>query len=155
MISQHLATYLAERDVDFDVLRHERTPTIRAAAHAAHVPERWVAKGVVYEDGSEFVMAVVPANRSVDPLAVAMRIGHFVALADEADIETLLRDCARGAIPPLGEAWGVRTLVDPQLLERSEVWFEGGDHERLVHVQGPAFSRLVGGYETVPLARRH
>ena len=36
-------------------------------------------------------------------------------------------------------------LVDESLLGMPDLYFEGGDHEDLVHVDGPAFQKMVEG----------
>ena len=36
-------------------------------------------------------------------------------------------------------------MYDDVLVELSDVWFEAGDHEDVVHVKGPAFLRLLKG----------
>ena len=48
-----------------------------------------------------------------------------------------------GAIPPLGQAYGVDMLVDESLSGLDEVCFEGGDHESLIRVTGEDFTRLM------------
>jgi Ala-tRNA(Pro) deacylase len=44
----------------------------------------------------------------------------------------------------VGEAFGVRTAVDDELLASDDVYFEAGDHEHLVHVRHDDFARLMG-----------
>jgi Ala-tRNA(Pro) deacylase len=57
----------------------------------------------------------------------------------------VFRDCASGAVPPIGPAYGLETVVEERLLAEPDVYFEGGDHESLVHVRGEAFRELVCG----------
>ncbi len=52
-------------------------------------------------------------------------------------------DCEVGAIPPLGQAYGIRTVVDRQLLDQDDIYFEGGDHRSVVHLKGGSFRRLM------------
>ena len=47
------------------------------------------------------------------------------------------------AVPALGPAYGLETLVDESLLGVPEVWFEAGDHTTLVRVSGAAFRTLM------------
>jgi Ala-tRNA(Pro) deacylase len=64
-------------------------------------------------------------------------------MASEDEIGQLFPDCARGAVPPIGAAYGLKTIVDDSIAAMPEVYFEGGDHATLVHMSGPAFSRLL------------
>ena len=65
--------------------------------------------------------------------------------ATEEEIATLFKDCEPGAVPPLGPAYGVETLLDEALASLDEVYFEAGDHEQLVHVNGEGFRNLLRG----------
>ena len=42
----------------------------------------------------------------------------------------------------MGAAFGLETLVDEELLNADDVYFEGGDHRTLVHVGGADWRRL-------------
>jgi Ala-tRNA(Pro) deacylase len=94
----------------------------------------------------EFLLAVVPASRHVDPDAVAHVLhARSPQLAQELDLTWVFRDCERGAVPVLGAAYGLPTVVDDDLLRSSHVYFEGGDHEHLVHLRGADFARILIG----------
>jgi Ala-tRNA(Pro) deacylase len=54
--------------------------------------------------------------------------------APKTTAEALLKDSKPGAIPPLGYAYGVQILVDSSLDDLSDIYFEAGDHEHLIHV---------------------
>ena len=51
--------------------------------------------------------------------------------------------CAIGAMPPIGEAYNLTTVVDESLLRLPDLYFDAGDHEDLVHVSGMAFRALL------------
>jgi Ala-tRNA(Pro) deacylase len=57
----------------------------------------------------------------------------------------LFADCELGAIPPMGRAYGMETIVDDSLAEQPDVYFEAGDHVSLIHVNAMAFQRLMAG----------
>jgi Ala-tRNA(Pro) deacylase len=57
----------------------------------------------------------------------------------------LFADCDRGAVPPVGEAYGIPTVWDDSLGDLPDVYFEGGDHRTLIHMSGPDFAELMRG----------
>ena len=67
-------------------------------------------------------------------------------------MERLFPDCEIGAVPPVGAAYGLTTLLDASLEDRDEVFFEGGDHETLVRMEGSAFLDLLESAEVVEIA---
>jgi Ala-tRNA(Pro) deacylase len=80
------------------------------------------------------------------------RTGRPVRLATEAELKEMFADCSAGAVPPLGGAYGMETIWDDCLMERSEVYFEAGDHETLVHMKTPDFVKLMEGAHHMPFS---
>lgn len=144
-ISQKLRNYLNRCGVDFEEATHHPTLQASRAAEVAHVPGGQVAKGVLVRAGEEYLLAVTPASRHIDLPRLARWLGRPVSLADEQETVTLFGDCALGALPPLGAAFGLETVVDDELLAARDVYFEGGDHQTLVHVDAQGWRDLVRG----------
>lgn len=144
-ISKNLKSYLDDAGVRYDTVVHPRTATTAAAAEVAHIPGDNVAKSVVIHHEEGYVLAVVPASHRVDLSTLQFHLDRRLGLASEEEIDTLFADCDRGAAPPIGEAYGVKTMLDPSLTGRNDIWFEGGDHKTLVHVSGADFDRMMEG----------
>jgi Ala-tRNA(Pro) deacylase len=144
-IPTRLSSYLDQRGAIYEVCPHLRSHSSPETARLAHVPPRQLAKSVVVEDddGTRLV-AVVPGDRSVllGPLARLLDRRHL-RLADEADVAALFADCDRGAVPALGMAWGVETVVDDEFDGGDVVYLEAGDHEQLLRLSGQQFHELM------------
>lgn len=144
-IPTRLSTYLDQRGAVYEICPHARSRSSPETARAAHVPPHQLAKSVVVEDddGTRLV-AVVPGDRSVllGPLARLLDRKHL-RLSDEDDIASLFADCDRGAVPALGMAWGVETVVDDELEASDVVYLEAGDHERLLRLSRAQFHELM------------
>ena len=137
---------LAQSDTPYELVRHSHTRSSLQTAHRAEIPPAALAKAVLLEDDLEhnhFMMAVVPASHRVELAELARQAGRRVHLASEEDAAGLFGDCEAGAIPALGAAYGIETIVDDSLLAQPEVYFEAGDHELLVHVKAQDFGRLL------------
>lgn len=150
-----ISNYLAAHGVRYDLLKHPRAPTSRGCAVEAHVPADHVAKAVILKDAEGYVMAVVPADHWLRLKALRESLGRPLMLGDEREIERLFPDCAPGAVPPLGPAYGVETLVGDALLSLAELYFEAGDHEQLVHTDGESFRALLRGARHGHLSHAH
>lgn len=138
-----LEQYLQDQDIDFDLLHHDQTRTSLEAASAANVSGDCVAKTVILEDDSGYVMVVVPASHQLEMPRVHDLLLRPLILAHENELPRLFSDCKPGAIPPIGDAYGIETLVDDSLAEQPDIYFEAGDHEALVHVDTENFSYLT------------
>lgn len=142
-ITATLNQYLCRNDVNYDVIQHRRTSCSRMTAHATHVPEASVAKAVVVKRKKGYVLAVLPASREVALRGLGAIFAAPVCLATEEELQGLFSDCEVGAVPPIGSAYGIRTVVDRQLLDEDDIYFEGGDHRTVVHLKGEEFRKLM------------
>lgn len=142
-IAHTLHDYMMQQGVRYEVTTHPHTLTSMETAAAAHVPGDELAKAVILEDDDGYVMAVVPATHHVKLGKLRGQLGRNLRLALERDFSAVFSDCEAGAIPPLGMAYGMPTLVDDSLAEQPDVYLEAGDHEGLIHLERSAFQNLL------------
>lgn len=142
-ISVTLQKYLANHGVAYDIVSHRHTATSMNAASAAHIPAEKVAKPVILEDETGYLMAVIPASQHLKINEVNHVLGRDMELATEAELRSLFFDCELGAIPPVGEAYGMETIIDESLIECPDIYLESGNHEDLIHIRGASFTRLM------------
>jgi Ala-tRNA(Pro) deacylase len=143
-IAPSVARHLHRTGVKYDLIAHHHTSDSTHSAQAAHIPGEQLAKCVMLEDDRGYVMAVLPATRKVNLAALHRRLERDLELATESELAKLFADCQPGAIPPLGDAYGLAAIVDDSLVGKQDVYFESGDHCELVHVSGADFLRLMG-----------
>jgi Ala-tRNA(Pro) deacylase len=142
-IAASVKDHLSRQGVRYELIAHERTRDSNHSAQAAHIPGGQLAKCVMLEDDEGYVMAVVPATHKVDLGAVHRQLNRKLGLATDSELADLFKDCEPGAIPPLGQAYGIETILDESLSGSPDIYFEGGDHVALVHVTGKDFLRLM------------
>jgi Ala-tRNA(Pro) deacylase len=147
--------YLEDREVPFEVVRHPRTASSCQTAVAGHLDPGRLAKAVVLRDEEGYFLAVLPAARDLDLGALEEAFGRRPELVAEEELGRLFPDCALGAVPALGPAYGLDSVVDEAIRGLPEVSFEAGDHEEVIAVRGPDFERLladapVGAFSKVP-----
>jgi Ala-tRNA(Pro) deacylase len=141
--AQTVVNYLQTHQIPYTILPHRRTVSSRETAEAAHVSVEQLAKAVIFWDPAGYLMAVVPGDRHVGVDTLSGRVGRKLMLADESRIAPVFRDCDPGAIPPIGPAYGMETIIDDSLVGLPEIYFEAGDHEDLIRVDGEQFLRML------------
>ena len=144
-IAPRLRWYLDAHGVRYEVRPHPHSVTSAETARLAQVPLDALAKPVLLEDELGYVMAIVPASRVVDLRSLSNQLHRDLELASEREMETLFHDCERGAMPPLGSPYRIPTVYDDAIAALPEIWFEAGDHEDVVHMEGVEFLRLLSG----------
>ena len=143
-MAMKLADYLGAHPVPFELVAHSRAMSSLQSAKSMHLPPACVAKAVVFED-AQFLMAGLPASRRVNLGELRSRIGRMLRLATEAELRERFGDCEFGAVPPIGNAYGMDTVWDDSLTSQPDVYFEAGDHETHVHVRTRDFVGLLEG----------
>jgi len=152
-IASKLESHLKQSSIDYQLVPHRHTESSLDSAAAAHIPEDRLAKAVIVKDGASYLMVVVASDYHVHLGHLHHHLGREVGLATEQELVTLFPDCDEGAIPPCGALYGLKTLVDTAILEQPMVYFESGDHETLVKVNGAQFRSLLGDVEAVDVGK--
>ena len=136
--------FLDKHHLGYETIGHPHTESSLRSASVAHLPGEKVAKSVLLKDGKEYMLAVLPADRHLHLGKLHKSLHRQVGLASEGEISAVFPDCALGAVPPTGLLYGLDTVVDDHLLDQPDIYFEAGDHERLIHMNRREFGKLMG-----------
>ena len=155
-IATRLQEYMSEHDLRYDVLTHPHSHHSMETAQLARVPGNSLAKSVllVDEEGG-FLMAILPSTHHVNLRALSRTLGCGLRLASEDEIARLFPDCEPGAIPPLGMAYGMPMVIDDSLAGQDEIYFEAGDHEKLIQMGRRDFMQMMQNAEHVRFSEHH
>jgi Ala-tRNA(Pro) deacylase len=141
-IAPTLRKYL-DQHVDYDVMAHEPTPSASRTAEVCHISGDSLAKGVVLRSNGGYKLAVLPASHRIRMSELQKQLGEDVDFASEREIGELFMDCDRGAVPAVGECYGVDLIVDDSIDAQPEIYMEGGDHQTLIHMGHAQFAALT------------
>lgn len=131
-----VVTFLEKQHYRFERLPHPPAYGAQRLAQALHVKGDKVAKTVLLraDDASRFVVAVLPANRTIDLAGASRLVGAAVHLATEMEIAARCPDCEFGVLPPFGSRYGIRTIVDESLTKEDQIYFEGATHAEAIRM---------------------
>lgn len=144
-IATRVEAYLKKHGASYELIAHKATGSTHESATAAQVWEDHIAKAVIVRDGAEHAMVVIPGSTWLRLDHLNQETGRAFALDEESDLSALFPDCAAGAVPPLGPAYGLETFLDEGLTTLAEIHFEAGDHQHLITLDGETFVRLLHG----------
>ncbi len=143
-VAKKLRAFLDEHRVRYWVLKHHEEFTSQQIAQALHIPGQELAKVVIVKAGGELIMAVLPASLLVDLEAFARAAGVEQAeLATEEEFKGSFPDCEVGAMPPFGNLYDMKVLVDKNLTEDEEIVFEAGNHKEAIKIAYSDFAELA------------
>jgi Ala-tRNA(Pro) deacylase len=136
--------YLDRKLIRYVHTTHSPAHTAREVATVEHLPAYKVAKTVIFYDEVDYGMAVVRADEYVDfeQLRTLLNAGT-VRLATEEELACLFPGCELGAMPPLGNLFGLPVYVDRGVFATRSIAFNAGTHRDLIHMNAEDFQRLA------------
>ena len=94
-----------------------------------------MAKPVVVKTPSGFAMCVLAAPEHLDLDRTAHVLHEETArLATEAEMADLFPECELGAEPPVGAMFGLKTIMDEQLIDDDWLMMQAGTHTESVEL---------------------
>lgn len=135
--------FLGRQHLFYEKVSHTPTDNSLDSARAAHVPPARVVKGVLLNADGKYVLAVTRADCHLNLGELKRQLQADVGLATNEDLEKVFDDCVRGAVPPLGPAYGVESIWDDNLMSEPDLYFELGDHAHLVHMNTRDFLGML------------
>lgn len=142
-IAPCLKNYLDQHHVSYELIPHRHTNTSFTSAQAAHVPEECMVKGVLLHDEYGYLLVAVPSTREINIGRINRQTGRQLALAEEGVLPCVFNDCEMGAVPALGEAYGIPMVWDQSLVFQPNFYIEAGDHRALVRLQYQDYMALL------------
>lgn len=144
-IATQLQTYLQQHHINYEVINHPYSDRALNTAHTACVPARYMVKAVVLQDDSGYIMAVMPSMNKLILQDINSQLSRQLHLVPEPTLAQLFPDCEKGVVPAIGIAYGLKTCWDDALDAVSDLYFQGGSHRELIHIDREQFQTLLQG----------
>ncbi len=146
-IAPKIDQYLQSNNIPFDTISHPPSHSSVQSAIAAQIPLSNVAKAVILKDDVDnYLMAIVPASSRLQMKQMKEITDCQLKLASEMELSQQFRDCQKGAIPPIGDAYEMDSIWDNKLSELPDVYLEAGDHETMIHLTKEAFQHIIANH---------
>lgn len=139
----HFESFLEHLGVSFKRHTHPTTYTAQQLAAVEHVSGYNVAKPVIVREPDGYAMCVLPAPTRLDLDRVAAALDDpQVELATEEEMADLFPDCELGAEPPVGAMFGMKTVVDEQLMDDDVLVMQAGTHTEAIEMRRADWERI-------------
>lgn len=142
-VAATIQDYLDSHRVAYEVIEHPKTETAKQTAEVAHIPADQMAKPVLLGDDINYLLAIIPATHRLDLDRLNQVMARSLEVVEDDEVAMTFGDCEAGAVPVVGEAYGVDTVLDTSLTHQERVYFEAGDHKHLVRMEGEDFRLLM------------
>ncbi len=136
--------YLNSNDIEYEVVEHPRVFTSIEEAKALGIDADEIAKCLVINMRGEYVLVVVPGDRRVSNTKLRAALGNKRArLATEAEMKMDFPDWELGAIPPLGDLFGLPIYLDIDLIDHETLLFSAGTHTDSIKIDSADLINLI------------
>lgn len=141
---QRCLNYLDTHGIRYAHTSHSPAYTAEEVAAAEHLPPHRMAKTVVFHSNDGYLMVVVPADSYVDREQVRTAVGvSDLYKADETELCLLFPTAEIGAMPALGNLFGLPVYLDREVANQEFIAFNAGTHRDMLHMRTGDFKRLV------------
>ncbi len=141
-IARTVKQYLDDKHIIYRVRQVQHFDSPLQAAVTAGIAPRSLYYPVVLRDPFGLIMAVLPASHELDYTRLGALLNRKIDLAFHTQLSSVFSDCQSGMIPPLGEAYGIRTIIDAALETPEEVYMVAGDNSRIIKLSRKDFLLL-------------
>lgn len=144
MPTKKLREFLDDQGVKYVAIPHQVAYTARRTAIVSHIPNKELAKTIIVKIDGVLAMAVLSASGEVDLSLLRAATGaRSVSVAKESEFKDRFPECEIGAMPPLGNLYGMAVYVDESLTKDETIAFNAGSHYELLQISYADFERLV------------
>ena len=134
-VFKRLLTALNAAGIQVAQYHHEPVYTSAEAAAVRGTDLHSGAKALVVKAGEEFVLAVMPADLSLDGTALRKHLGCKRLRFATGDEVLSLTGLTPGSIPPFGSLFGIPTICDERLADNREINFNAGSHTDSIQME--------------------
>jgi HD-like signal output (HDOD) protein/prolyl-tRNA editing enzyme YbaK/EbsC (Cys-tRNA(Pro) deacylase) len=134
--------YLDKQDVRYTTLTVDGELDDMLTNGNDNVNPEQIAKAIILKDQRGILMAVLPGPNELNVEALNRQLHRNLQPASNDDYQSIFADCEPGALPPLGEAYGMEAVVDDALLDQNLIYFVSGNSRELVRISGYDFQLL-------------
>ncbi len=134
----------------FEIFEHEE---VRTSEEAARIRPEYkleqgakalIVKTYLSDGANRFCMFVVPANLKLDSKK-ACEAGHAkkIRFATEEEVAEITEGVKIGGVPPFGNLFGIKVIVDPRLFDNERVIFNAGDRCFSIAIKSEDYKRII------------
>src|SRR5882762_3065880 len=139
-----LKEFLNANRVKYVSMIHSQAYTAQEVAESAHISGKAMAKTVIVELDGQMAMAVLPADRKIVLQDLREVTGsEEVKFASEEEFKQRFPDCETGAMPPVGNLYGMDVYLAESLMHNDEIAFNAGSHTEVMKMAYKDFDRVV------------
>jgi Ala-tRNA(Pro) deacylase len=142
-LEEKIIQTLKDKGIEYEVFEHEPVYTNPTMAVALGVTEADTVKSLVLTTKEKaMVVLVMPGNKKVDWKAAAKTANTKKVSFAKPEAVSEAVGCEVGCVPPFGHLTSLPVYMDPELLRKTEVYFNPGVHHKSFKIKSRDLKKL-------------
>lgn len=135
---------LKQNHVPYDIVLHSQTFTSMQTAQATHTKGMEFAKTLMVNVDGKMVMAILPANYRLDFKRMKEALGaKDITLATEDQFTPMFMDSDIGAMPAMGNFYGMEVVMDKDMMKDEYITFNACNHQEAIRMKFSDYNKMV------------
>ena len=143
-VAPTITRYFEQHKVPYKVHDVGHIDSVGGTAKKMGIPPSSLVYAVALNDRFGVILALMASHRVLDHQKLSSLMGRKLVPASSAQILSAFRDCDGVFVPPLGEAYGVRTIMDDELVDNDMIYMLAGDARHIIQLRTKDFICLQG-----------
>ncbi|MBI5358222.1 hypothetical protein HZB69_01160 [Candidatus Amesbacteria bacterium] len=144
-VYEKIIQLLQDNKIEYQSLEHEPTPTCEDSARVRGTSMDMGAKALICFADKKPILIVLPCSTKLDVKSFKNLFGVKDLRFATSDEVTSLTGLQIGAIPPLGNLFGMPTYIEKSLGTNESVAFNAGDRCKSIIMRYSDYERVCGG----------
>lgn len=146
---EEIKKYLSDNHVWFETFEHKAVRTSEEASRMR--PGYNMKQGSksliirVKKNGEKsYVLVIVPGDQKFNTSKVRRAVGsNDIRFASEEEVAEITDGVLPGGVPPFGNLFGLKIIVDPSVFENEKIVFNAGDRAYSIGMRSEDYIKLV------------
>ena len=143
-VAPTITRYFEQHKIPYKVHDVKRIDSVNGTAKKMGVSPSSLVYAVALNDRFGVILALLASHRVLDHQKLSSLMGRKLVPASTAQILSVFRDCDGVFVPPLGEAYGVRTIMDDEIVDNDMIYMLAGDSRHIIQLRTKDFICLQG-----------
>lgn len=137
--------FLARSGGKFRLYTAEEGLSYDEAVEKLGIPREKILCASLLQHDENYLLAVHPANRQLDTSVLNDKTRYEFAPCKQEEVRRLIPDCEPGALPPFGQPYSLKVIVDKAVDALEDVFFNPGVGQLFLRTGKDDFARLIPG----------
>lgn len=147
---EKIITLLKANNCWYETFEHEPVRTSEEAAKIRHGytlhegAKALIIRAKIPNEGKQFIMIVIPGDKKFNNDQVKEVLNaKDIRFATEEEVATLTDGILPGGVPPFGNLFNLKVIVDQSLLKNEKIIFNAGDRSFSIAMKAQDYQQLV------------